>query len=195
MFSAARSGAVEGTVTTRTDVLDELRTGRQEALDRLFPVVYAELRAIAHRHLAPRGNNSLATTELVHEVYLKLVDQSRAEWKDRAHFFALASVAMRHVLVDRAKLRTTRKRGGPRRQIPLDDAMLVLDEDALLLLAIDDALTRLSATEPRLARVVECRFYGGLSEEEIAEALGVGLRTIERDWAKARMLLLELLAA
>jgi RNA polymerase sigma factor (TIGR02999 family) len=180
---------------TRTDVLDELRMGRQEALDRLFPVVYRELRAIAHRHLAPRGNHSLATTELVHEVYLKLVDQSRAQWKDRAHFFALASVAMRHVLVDRAKLRTTRKRGGPQRQVPLGDALLVQDEDALLLLAIDDALTRLAAREPRLARVVECRFYGGLSEEEIAEALGVGLRTIERDWAKARMLLIELLAA
>ena len=182
-------------MTTRTVVLDELRTGRQEALDRLFPLVYAELRAIAHRHLAPRRNHSLATTELVHEVYLKLVDQSRAQWKDRAHFFALASVAMRHVLVDRAKLRTTHKRGGARRQIPLDDAMLVLDEDALLLLAIDDAITRLAEREPRLARVVECRFYGGLSEEEIAEALGVGLRTIEREWAKARMLLIELLAA
>ena len=195
MFSAARPRAVERTMTTRTDVLDELRTGGQEALAGLFPVVYGELRAIAHRHLAPRGNHSLATTELVHEVYLKLVDQSRAQWKDRAHFFALASVAMRHVLVDRAKLRTTQKRGGPRRQLPLDDAMLVLDEDALLLLAIDDGLTRLAATEPRLARVVECRFFGGLSEEEIAEALGVGLRTVERDWAKARMLLIELLAS
>ena len=195
MFSAAHLRSVGGIMTTRTDVLDELRAGGQEALDRLFPVVYGELRAIAHRHLSPRGNHSLATTELVHEVYLKLVDQSRAQWKDRAHFFALASVAMRHVLVDRAKLRTTHKRGGPQHQIPMDDAMVVLDEDALLLLAIDDALTRLAATEPRLARVVECRFYGGLSEEEIAEALGVGLRTIERDWAKARMLLTELLAA
>ena len=182
-------------MATRTDVLDELRTGRQETLDRLFPLVYMELRAIAHRHLAPGRNHSLATTELVHEVYLKLVDQSRAQWNDRAHFFALASVAMRHVLVDRAKLRTTGKRGGTRHQIPLEDAMLVLEQDALLLLAIDDALTRLAAKEPRLARVVECRFYGGLSEEEIAEALGVGLRTIERDWAKARMLLIELLAA
>lgn len=182
-------------MATRTDVLDELRTGGQEALDRLFPLVYGELRAIAHRHLSPERNHSLATTELVHEVYLKLVDQSRAMWKDRAHFLALASVAMRHVLVDRAKLRTTRKRGGAQRQIPLDDAIAVLDEDALLLLAIDDALTRLAATEPRLARVVECRFYGGLSEEEIAEALGVALRTVERDWAKARMLLIELLAA
>jgi RNA polymerase sigma factor (TIGR02999 family) len=100
---------------------------------------------------------------------------------------------MRHVLVDRAKSRTARKRGGARHQLPLDDAMLILEEDALLLLAIDDALTRLAAREPRLARVVECRFFGGLAEEEIAEALGVGLRTIERDWAKARMLLLELL--
>jgi RNA polymerase sigma factor (TIGR02999 family) len=180
---------------TRTDVLDELRTGGHEAVDRLFPLVYGELRAIAHRHLAPNRNHSIATTELVHEAYLKLVDQSRAQWKDRAHFFALASVAMRHVLVDRAKLRTTQKRGGARHQVPLDDAVLILDEDALLLLAIDDAITRLEGSEPRLARVVECRFYGGLSEEEIAEALGVGVRTIERDWAKARMLLVELLRA
>src|SRR5215471_7060111 len=149
-------------MTTRANVLEELRTGGQESLDRLFPLVYRELRAIAHRHVASRKNGTLATTELVHEAYLKLVDQTRAQWHDRAHFFALASAVMRHVLIDRAKARTTRKRGGEQRQVTLDDEMLAVDNDAESLLAIDDAINRLAELEPRLARVVECRFYGGL---------------------------------
>jgi RNA polymerase sigma factor (TIGR02999 family) len=182
-------------MTTPADLLDELRTGGQDALDRLFPLLYRELRAIAHRHVASRKNGTLATTELVHEAYLKLVDQSRAQWRDRAHFFALASAAMRHVLVDRARARATRKRGGERRQVTLDDEMLAVDNDAASLLAIDDAISRLAEVEPRLARVVECRFYGGLSEEEIAEALGVTVRTVQRDWSKARMLLSHALAS
>jgi RNA polymerase sigma factor (TIGR02999 family) len=175
-------------MTTRAEVLEGLRTGGQEALDRLFPMVYRELRAIAHRHVA-RKNGTLATTEVVHEVYLRLVDQSHANWRDRAHFFALASAAMRHVLVDRARARASRKRGGERRQVTLDDEMLAVENDVESLLAIDEALTRLGEMEPRLARVVECRFYGGLSEEEIAEVLGTNVRTVQRDWAKARMLL------
>lgn len=182
-------------MTTQANVLEELRTGGQESLDRLFPLVYRELRAIAHRHVASRRNGTLATTELVHEAYLKLVDQSRAQWRDRAHFFALASAVMRHVLVDRAKARATRKRGGERRQVTLDDEMLAVDSDAASLLAIDDALDRLAELNPRMARVVECRFYGGLTAEEIAEALGVTVRTVERDWAKARMLLSRALAS
>ena len=182
-------------VTTPSDLLEELRSGGQQALNRLLPVVYRELRAIAHRHVAGRVDGTLATTELVHEAYLKLVDQSRAEWRDRAHFFAVASVAMRQVLMDRAKARTRLKRGGERRRITLEDDMAAIDDDAESLVAIDDALTRLAAIEPRLARVVECRFYAGLSEEEIAEALGVTVRTVERDWAKARMLLRDSLAS
>jgi len=181
-------------MTTPPDVLEELRTGGQVALDRLLPLVYGELREIAHRHVAARNNGTLATTELVHEAYLKLVDQSRAQWRDRAHFFALASAAMRHVLVDRARARTRRKRGGEQRRFTLEDEMLAVDNDAESLLAIDDAITRLAELEPRLARVVECRFYGGLSEEEIAEALGVTVRTVQRDWSKARMLLSRALA-
>ena len=182
-------------VTTRSDVLEDLRSGGRQALDSLLPVVYAELRAIAHRQVASRVNGTLVTTELVHEAYLKLVDQSRAEWTDRAHFFALASVAMRQVLIDRAKARATLKRGGARRQVTLEDDMAKIDSDAESVLAIDDALTRLAQIDPRLARVVECRFYAGLSEEEIAEALGVTVRTVERDWAKARMLLRDTLAS
>jgi len=180
-------------MTTQADVLEELRKGGQDAVDQLFPIVYRELRAIAHRHVTSQKNASLATTELVHETYLKLVDQSRAEWRDRAHFFALASLAMRHVLVDRAKARLTRKRGGEQQRVALEEDMLATDEDAESLLAIDEALTRLATLSPRLARVVECRFYGGLTDEEIAAALDVTARTVARDWAKARMLLRDVL--
>lgn len=178
------------------DLLEQLRTGGHESLDRLLPIVYEELRAIAHRHLnARREEDSLVTSALVHEAYLKLVDQTQARWKDRAHFFALASVAMRHILVDRAKARTALKRGGVRRKITLDEEAIAVDEQAESLLEIDDALTRLAAVSPRLARIVECRFYGGLSEEEIAEALGVTVRTVLRDWAKARILLRRMLGS
>jgi RNA polymerase sigma factor (TIGR02999 family) len=177
-------------MTTPTEVLEQLRSGQREALDRIMPVVYRELRAIAHRRLAAHGpRRTLVTTALVHEAYLKLVDQSDATWRDRAHFLALASVAMRHVLIDRARARATMKRGGARKQITLDDETATLEDRAQSLLEIDDALDGLAAVAPRLARVVECRFYGGLSEPEIAEALGVTVRTVQRDWTKARMLL------
>jgi RNA polymerase sigma factor (TIGR02999 family) len=177
------------------DVLTELRTGGHESLDRLFPLVYKELRAIAHRQLSARGggHGTLSTTALVHDAYLKLVDQSRAEWKDRAHFLAVASLAMRHVLVDRAKARNAAKRGGGQRRITLDEESIAVDDQAVALLQLNDALEQLARLEPRLARVVECRFFGGLSEEEIAEALGVTTRTVQRDWSKARMLLRRLL--
>jgi len=174
----------------RPDVLTDLRSGRHGAVDQLIPLVYNELRAIAHRQLAARARGStLSTTALVHETYLKLVDQSRADWRDRAHFLAVASIAMRHVLVDRAKARATLKRGGARRRITLDDAHIAVDDQPEALLQLDEAMNRLAALQPRLARVVECRFFGGLTEDEIAEALGVTVRTVQRDWAKARMLL------
>ena len=180
----------EDDATTRTDILEDLRHGGRDALDRLLPVVYDELRAIAHRHLATPGRaGTLVTTALVHEAYLKLVDQSSAQWRDRAHFLALASVAMRHVLIDRARERASLKRGGARQRITLEEETIAVDDQADALLEIDDALEQLAEISPRLARVVECRFYGGLSEDEIAEALGVTVRTVERDWAKARLLL------
>ena len=172
------------------DVLNELRSGYRDTLDRLMPVVYEHLRVIASRQLALRpGGGTLSTTGLVHEAYLKLVDQSRATWRDRSHFFALASVAMRHVLVDRAKARLAQKREGGFRRVTLDDELLDGDDQAALVLDLNDAIDRLAVTEPRLARVVECRFFGGLSDEETAEVLEVNARTVQRDWAKARMLL------
>jgi len=176
--------------SSRTDVLTELRSGQQASLDRLVPLVYEELRAIAHRHLLARGHGgTLQTTALVHEAYLKLVDQSRAGWNDRAHFLALASVAMRHVLVDRAKARAALKRGGDPKRITLDEEDIPAHDQPEALLQLNEALNRLAAIQPRLARVVECRFFGGLTEDEIAEALGLTVRTVQRDWVKARMLL------
>lgn len=172
------------------DLLAILQSGRRDALDALVPLVYDELRLIAHRHLAARGGGgTLATTALVNEAYLKLVDQSRAGWRDRAHFLALAAVAMRHVLTDRARARVAIKRGGIRRQVSLEEQAVADDAQPEQLLEIDDALHHLAALDPRLARVVELRFFGGLTEEETGEALGITVRTVRRDWVKARMLL------
>ena len=176
--------------TTGYDVLVQLRTGGRESIDRLVPLLYEELRAMAHRRLLaqPRGG-TLQTTALVHEAYLKIIDQSRATVRDRVHFLALASLAMRHVLVDRAKARGAVKRDGQRWCVTLDEEEIGIDDQPDALLQLDDALNRLATLEPRLARVVECRFFGALTEDEIAEALGVTPRTVQRDWAKARMLL------
>jgi RNA polymerase sigma factor (TIGR02999 family) len=179
--------------TTPTDVLTELRTDTQQALDQVVALTYLELRAIAHRRLAVGSRGTLSTTGLVHEAYLKLVDQSRAGWQDRAHFLALASLAMRHVLVDRARERGTLKRGGVRRQITLDDEVLAVEDQPEALLQLNEVLDRLATVEPRLARVVECRFFGGLTEQETADALGLTTRTVQRDWVKARVLLRRML--
>jgi RNA polymerase sigma factor (TIGR02999 family) len=173
-----------------TAILTVLRSGSRESLDRLVPSLYEELRAIAHRRIAREPNGgTLETTGLVHEVYLKLLDQSGTGVHDRAHFLALASLAMRHVLVDRAKARGRLKRGGATGWVTFDDDRIAVDDQPEALLQLDDALSWLASLEPRLARVVECRFFGGLAEAEIAEALGVTERTVQRDWAKARMLL------
>jgi RNA polymerase sigma factor (TIGR02999 family) len=182
--------------TKRATVLDKLRSGHREALDELTVVLYDELREIAHRHRARHGDDAtLPTTALVHEAYLKLVDQSQAHWNDRAHFLALAAVAMRHILTDRARARVAIKRGGRQDAVSLDEALVAADESPSALLQIDEALDHLSRIDPRLARVVECRFYGAMTHEEIARALGVTVRTVERNWAKARLLLREALSA
>jgi RNA polymerase sigma factor (TIGR02999 family) len=171
-------------------ILDRLRSGSRESFERLVPDLYQELRAIAHRQIARRGNGAtLETTGLVHEAYLKIVNGSRAEAYDPEHLLALASLAMRHVLVNRARARRSLKRGGDAIAVTLDDEHVAGDDENEQLLQLDEALSRLAELQPRLARVVECRFFGGLSEEEIALALGVTVRTVERDWVKARLLL------
>jgi RNA polymerase sigma factor (TIGR02999 family) len=188
------------TAPTSDEILAALRGGEaeQESLDSLVQLLYKELRTIAHRHLAKRRPNdergTLATTALVHEAYIRLVDQTRAGWNDRAHFLALAAVAMRHILIDQAKARMAAKRGGSRQPVTLDDAAVAADDSPEALLSLNDALDRLASIDARLAKVVECRFFGGLSDEETAEALGVTKRTVQRDWVKARMLLRRSLA-
>lgn len=158
----------------------------------LTELAYHELRVIAHRHLTARGrhgaNATLETTALVHEAYLKLANGSPSSWRDEAHFRAVASVAMRQILVDRARARATTRHGGGFTRVSLDDAAIAVDDQPDLLLAIDAALIRLAELSPRLARLVELRFYGGLSEADAASELEVTVRTVQRDWTKARML-------
>ena len=176
--------------TIRTDPLTDTPGDGQKALDAAVSRVYQELRAIAHRRLmAGGGNGTLSTTALVHEAYLKLVDQTYAEWTDHGHFLAVASLAMRHVIVDRARERQALKRGGARHRVTLDEEQVSADDQAEAVLEINDALDRLAGWEPRVVRMVECRFFGGLTETETAEALGLTVRTVQRDWVKARVLL------
>ena len=168
----------------------------RDELDDLLPLVYDELHRVAHaRLLAEPAGHTLNTTALVHEAYLKLVGQTRVVWRDRAHFLATASVAMRRILIDYARKHRAEKRGGERERVPLDAANLSVEERAETLVELDIALTRLAEVDERLSRVVECRFFGGMTEEETAQALGVTSRTVRSDWVAARGLLyLELTA-
>ncbi|HZI42094.1 MAG TPA: sigma-70 family RNA polymerase sigma factor [Gemmatimonadaceae bacterium] len=168
-----------------TGLLLEWRSGDRSAIDRLLPLVYAELRKIAQRQLGhERADHTLSTTALVHEAYLKLVDQTRAQWEDRKHFFAIAAQAMRRILVDYARQHRAAKRSAI--PVDLDAELLLMDERAGILVVLDDALTDLAEVDVRLARIVELRFFGGLTEEEIAESLGLTARTVRRDWVKAK---------
>jgi len=158
-----------------------------------FALVYDELLRVAHRHLAREAEgHSLSTTALVHEAYLRLRDRGTSGFNDRIHFFAMAARAMRRILVDHARRHHAAKRGSNARRVPLEsierlgDGALDVEERAELLVALDEALVRLAELDSRQAQVVELRFFGGLTEEETAEALGIGLRTAKRDWAKAR---------
>jgi RNA polymerase sigma factor (TIGR02999 family) len=169
-----------------TDLLLQLRNGTPEAADRLYAAVYAELRRIAHRHLFDeRPGHTLGTTGLVHETYIRLVDVTRVEWQDRGQFYRVASGAMRRILVDYARKQRAARRGGGLRAGFLEDHVPAAERGETLL-ALDEALERLAALSRRMSQVVECRFFGGLSEEETAQALGVTARTVQRDWAKAR---------
>lgn len=170
-----------------TDLLRASTNGDGEALDALLPIVYEDLRRMAHRRLRmERTGHTLGTTGLLHETYLKLVKIDRIRYRDRAHFFAIAARAMRWVLVSYATRRKTAKRGGGLREVPLDDAVAVAHQRSEELLALEEALRRLETKDPRPVRVVECRFFGGMSIEETAEALGVSPATVKRDWTMAR---------
>lgn len=170
-----------------TGLLLAWRGGEAEVSDQLFHLVYNELSVIAHRQLGrERADHTLDTSALVHETYLRLVDQTRVQWADRGHFYAVATLAMRRILVDYARQYRTHKRGGDCVHVSLDDATLIADARADLLLNVDEALTELARLDERLSKVVECRFFGGLTEEETAEVLGVTARTVRRDWIKAK---------
>jgi RNA polymerase sigma-70 factor (ECF subfamily) len=175
------------TIRDATDLLLQAHAGEPGAVEHVFPLIYEELRRLAHRQLMREGaGQTLSTTALVHEAYLKLIDQTRVQWAGRAHFMAIAATAMRRILIDRARSRGSAKRGGGLHPIPIESVELAAEDRADLLLALDEALTRLNALDSRQAQVVECRFFGGMTEEETAAALGIGLRTAKRDWAKAK---------
>jgi RNA polymerase sigma factor (TIGR02999 family) len=169
-----------------TDLLLEMRGGDPQAMDRLLPLVYEELRHLAHAQLRrERPGHTLGTTGLVHETYVRLVDQTRVEWRDRGHFLLVAAWAMRRILVDYARRNQAARRGGGIVRITLDDDQPAAERSERLL-ALDEALNRLVGLDPRLSQVVECRYFAGLTEQETADALKVTRRTVQRDWAKAR---------
>jgi len=174
-----------------THLLLSARAGDADAREALWPHVYEELRRIAHgRLLKYRPGETLNTTALVHEAYLKLVDQTRAAWQDRAHFFALAARAMRFILVDYARARTAQKRGGTQADLRLDGLQIAEDDRADAraedLLTLNRALDRLAGFDERLSQLVEYRFFGGLTYEEIADVTGRSVPTVKRDWRRAR---------
>ncbi|NBC16036.1 MAG: sigma-70 family RNA polymerase sigma factor [Bacteroidetes bacterium] len=170
-----------------TALLQSARPGAPDTIDRLLPVVYRELREMAHRQLlGERASHTLNTTALVHEAYLKLVDQTMVTEKGRAYFFAAAARSMRQILVDHARRRKAMKRGGGQIPLNLDDQQIAVDAFAAEMVDLDEALERLAALNPRHARVVECRFFGGLTVKETAKALDVSPRTVKYDWALAK---------
>lgn len=185
----------DATSQSVTQLLSEVRGGTDEAVGELFEEVYTELRRRAHRQRQRwKGNPSLQTTALAHEAYVKLVDQEEQSWASRSHFFAVAATAMRHILIDEARRKKREKRGGEAPTLSLEELkerlgrdVAMTEDDAEALVVLDEALGRLEEERPRVARGVECRFFGGMTIEETAEALGVSERTVSRDWTQARM--------
>jgi RNA polymerase sigma-70 factor, ECF subfamily len=174
-----------------TGLLRRVSAGDRNAEEELFPRIYAELKRLAAHYLrSERPGHTLQPTALVHEAYLKLTDQSSIDWQGRNHFYALAAHTMRNVLTDYARMRSAAKRGGAPIKLPLNDELLGSDEQCDLITNLDEALGDLAAIEPRQARIVEMRFFGGLSEEEIGDLLGISSRTVKREWKKARAWLL-----
>jgi RNA polymerase sigma-70 factor (ECF subfamily) len=182
--------AVMHTSAEITQLLSAVQMGDPEAFNRLVPLVYDELRNLARHHLNRQFEHNddqmLQTTALVHEAYMRLARQDEPSWNSRVHFFAVAAKTMRSVLVDHARRRTALKRGGDSTRINLDQALEVFEHKNLDILALDDALSRLAEIDERKCRTVELRFFGGMSNEESAAALGVSAPTVERDWRMAR---------
>jgi RNA polymerase sigma factor (TIGR02999 family) len=171
-----------------TRLLQAWRRGDSAALDQLVPLVYEELHRLAHCYMAREwANNTLQTTALIHEAYLRLVDANEIEWRNRVHFFAISANVMRRVLVEFARSRGSQKRGGGGRKISLEETAILPAEPDEDLLALDTALTALAAIDPRKAKVVELRFFGGFTEQETAEALGISSDTVLRDWKSAKL--------
>ena len=174
-----------------TKLLLDWRNGDSQALDRLMPLVYEELRRMANNYMRnERQGHTLQTSALVNEAYLRLVDHENIAWQNRAHFFGVAAQAMRRILVDHARTRNYQKRGGGAQQVSLDEAATLAEDRAAELIALDEALQELAKMDERKSRVVELRYFGGLSMEETAEALGISIPTVTRDWTTAKAWLL-----
>ena len=171
-----------------TSLLTAWCEGDQAALERLVPLVYAELRRVAHRQMAAgRRRDELQTTALIHEAYIRLIDVRRVRWQNRAHFFAVSAKLMRQALVDAVRTRGAQKRGGGVLHVALDEALVPAPERGSELIALDAALDALARVDVRKSRVVELRYFGGLSVKETAEVLGVSEQTVTRDWRMARL--------
>lgn len=174
-----------------TQLLSTLSDSDRSAAGELLPLVYDELRSLAGRHLqGERSDHTLQATALVHEAYLRLLNGNGKQWNDRAHFYRLASAVMRHILVDYARERKRLKRGGELQKLPMDEAVAVFEERATDLETLDNALIKLADKDDRMARVVELRFFGGLTVAETAEALQISDRSVESDWCMAKLWLL-----
>lgn len=170
-----------------TKLLDELSGGKSQVVDQLVPLVYEQLRSIAQRQLrGERAHHTLNTTSLAHEAYLKLVNQTSVNWRNRAHFFAIAAQAMRRILINYAQKRNAEKRGGNELIVTFHEDAMMVEARSQELLALDDALSDLEKLSERQGKVVEFRFFGGLNHEEIAEVLDVSVPTVKRDWRVAR---------
>jgi RNA polymerase sigma factor (TIGR02999 family) len=170
-----------------TEILRAVSAGDSQAVNRLIPLVYEELRSMAKGYMQRESKgHTLQPTALVNEVFIKLVDQDRVNWRGRSHFFAVCAQAMRRVLVDHARTKHRAKRGGGERPISLDEKLVISQERTEDLLALDDALNKLARLDPRQAKIVELRFFGGLTVQETAEVLGVSNRTVENEWTMVR---------
>jgi RNA polymerase sigma-70 factor (ECF subfamily) len=170
-----------------SQLLADWTHGDQAALDKLMPLVYDELRGMAHHYMShARPDHTLQTTALVNEAYLRLVDQNKAHWQNRAQFFGIAAQIMRRILVDHARANAYAKRGGGARKVPLEDVAVLSPERAADVIALDDALKRLAENDPRKCQIVELRYFGGLTVEETSELLKISPITVKRDWLVAK---------